>query len=217
MNQQKDSEQDMQQPHRQTQRLPFEHAREIGKLEEIIQEQIAKRAQVMLEDVIPSTNIQRLKHGRQWVATNSYRPDDPTETVVHSTEMSISFESILNHEVVILGRLLNEIPNEMHKQLMASMYDTVRETTESTGNVVSNKDFKAGFMEAIKGIVFSVDRWGVPSAPQLHVHPAMAAKIEQYCRDPDAAYDQEIQRITEQKKLEAIADEARRITRYKFR
>ena len=207
----------MQQPQRQTRRLPFAHIGEIGKLDEIIQERVAKRAQNMREGVIPSTNVQRFKHGRQWVATNSYKPDEPTETVVHSTEMSISFESILNQEVVILGRLLRDIPNEMHKQFMSSMYDIVRETTESTGNVVSNKDFKAGFMEAIKGIVFGVDRWGVPSAPQLHVNPVMAAKIEQYAKEPDAAYDQEIERITEQKKLEAIADEARRITRYNFR
>ncbi|MEQ1718596.1 MAG: hypothetical protein ABL907_21860 [Hyphomicrobium sp.] len=207
----------MQQPHRPTRRLPFEHVREIGKLDTIIQERVSTRAQIMREGVIPSTNVQRLKHGRQWVATNSYKPDEPTETVLHSTEMSISFESILNHEVGILERFLIEIPNEMHKQFMSSMYDTVREATESSGNVVSDKDFKAGFMEAIKRIVFGVDRWGVPSAPELHVHPEMATKIEQYSREPDAAYDEEIRRITEQKKLEAITDEARRITRYKFR
>ena len=160
--------------------------------------------------------MQNLKHGHRWQAANSDRRDSISETKIHFTESLIALETIVAHDISCLSKFLVAMPKEMHKLFLKGMYEVVTEATESTGNVVSGKDFKTGFMEALETVKFGVDRWGVPSAPELHVHPGFAKKIEQYAKESDPDYEAKIERITEMKK-EAIADEARRVARYKLR
>jgi hypothetical protein len=63
-------------------------------------------------------------------------------------------------------------------------------------------------------ITFGVDRYGVPSAPQAVATPHMMKKLRESPSNPER--DKRIAVITETKKSEATADEASRISRYRF-
>jgi hypothetical protein len=204
-------------PTRQMRRLPFAHRDEVAGVNNAILERVGRSAQTLRESMLSPSNTQRLKHGRHWQTTYADSPEDISEMQVHSTEFKINLQHIVDHDVSRLAHYLRTLPNEMHKSFLLSMYQLVEETSERAGNVINEKDFKTGFMEALSGIKFGVDEFGVPSMPEFHGGRAMMEKVEMAARERDPEYDEKIKQIIERKKSEAIADEARRIARYKWR
>lgn len=198
-------------------KLPFAHDAQIGMVGDEINERIRQRTEILRNHMISSSNVHRLKHGRQWQTIHADDPNSLSETQLHSTEYEINRQRIIDHDVGQLTELLSDLPEKMHKIFLRTMYETVHDASQRTGNIVSGKNFKASFIEGISQVKFGVDHYGVPTPPQLHIHPEVWKKYEKETQHSDPDYDETIRRITEAKKIEALGDEARRITRYKIR
>lgn len=198
-------------------RAPFQHRAKRDAADRAIVLRIEQQTRRLQREIIPEQNRQGLKHGRHWQTRFADQPDRIQEVKEHATEMALPLKSIIEHDLSVLDEFLVELPKRMHGQFMQSMYQLLHETTAATGNVVSKKPFPEAFAEMLERISFGVDRWGIPSLPTLHVPPAMQAEIERFIAQPDPAYSEYIKELTEARKKEAIAREAKRISRFKLR
>ena len=198
-------------------RVPFQHRIEREEADRAITQRIEQQTRRLQGQVIPQANRQGLKHGRHWQTRFADRPDHTQEVKEHSTETELSFHRIVDNDLSILDEILIELPKRMHGQFMQSMYRMLEESTVHFGNIVSGKPFAESFIEILEKIAFGVDRWGIPTFPELHITPAMQKEVDRFIARPDPAYKERIERLTEAKKKEAIAHEARRISRFKLR
>jgi hypothetical protein len=147
--------------------------------------------------------------------------DDPTELLElqqHSAETSLSTQALIDHDVSQLAKFVTDVSTKMHQLFVGNMLATLDQTTTRSGNVVSGtgKSFKQSFEEMLSKISFGVDRYGKPSLPQALVPPSVMKQIEQLIQTPDPLHEARVAAITEQKGNEAIAFEARRISRYRI-
>ncbi len=143
-------------------------------------------------------------------------PEEPNETKLHSFETEISKNRVIAHELDVLPDLMADVSNKMSSAFVRTMVETMNDATARTGNIVSGKSFKQSIEEALSSIAFGVDKYGKPSRPHMLVPPAMMKKIEELARNPDPEYDARVTAITEAKESEAVANEARRVARYRL-
>lgn len=197
-------------------RLPFPFSAEAGQVNDEIQKRILRRANTLRSRYISESNIYRLKHGRQWQSMHADEPEVPAETKLHTTEFAVSMSCVIDHDLDQLAKFLVDLSDKMHHLLMGTMFELLDNTTCRTGNVVSGKDFKQSFEEMLSKIAFGVDKYGTPSLPQMIVPPIMARQIEIAAQTPDPEHSARVATITDQKRKEAIANEARRISRYRL-
>jgi hypothetical protein len=198
--------------------LPFAFSRETAELDDEIQHRIAKQAVALRETFMSPQNVYRMKHGRHWKMMHSSDPDTLSEVGSHSTETEISRTRVIDHDVSQLTDFLSNVSRQLHDIFLRTMFETLEDATRKSGNIVSGKgkSFKESFEELLTNISFGVDRYGTPSGPQAVVPPSVMKEIEDASRTPDPEYDARIAKITRQKEDEAIADEARRISRYRI-
>lgn len=198
--------------------LPFAFSRETAQLNDEIEKRITKQAMALRDNLLSSQNVYRIKHGRRWRTMHASDPDEPAEVRSHSTETEVSMTRVVDHDLRQLTEFLSDVTRKMHDLFMRSMMETLDDATRRSGNIVSakGKSFKESFEEILTQIDFGVDRYGTPSRPQALVPPSVMGQIVEAARTPDPNYDARIAKITEQKEKEAIADEARRISRYRL-
>jgi hypothetical protein len=198
--------------------LPFAFSREAAELNDEIHKRIAKQAMALRDDLMSSQNVYRMKHGRRWKTMHASDPDAPGEIGSHSTETEVSTTRVVDHDLSQLKEFLSDVSRRIHDIFMRVMIETLDDATRRSGNVVSakGKSFKESFEEMLATIAFGVDRYGRPSRPQALVPPSVMKQIEEASRTPDTEYEARIAKITRQKEIEAIADEARRISRYRL-
>jgi hypothetical protein len=202
----------------QQRKLPFAFSAESALLNDEIQKRITKKAMALRDSLLSPQNVYRMKHGRRWVTMHASDPDEPSEVRSHSTEIEVSRARVVDHDLRQLAEFLSGASSKVHGLFMRSMTETLDDTTRRSGNVVSarGKSFKESFEEMLTKITFGVDRYGTPSRPQALVPPSVMTQIEEAAGTPDPEYDARIAKITRQKEREAIADEARRISRYRL-
>lgn len=201
----------------QKRRMPFPMSEECGLVEQEIYRLTGKNVSELRKQYLSTSNIYRMKHGRSWKSMHSSEPEEETHAKLHSTEISIDVRRIVNNDATALVEFMRNITREMHDAFLLTMFETLDASTKRSGNVVSAKPFKEAFEEMLMKIAFGVDKYGVPSRPQIGpVGPKMMAQIEESSRIPDPAFDARIETIIGQKEAEAIAEEARRISRYKI-
>lgn len=199
-------------------RLPFAYSTESEQLNDEITARVERRATALRQGLMSPSNVYRMKHGRKWQTMHASNPEDSIELRKHSTETTVSRQAVIDHDVRQLTKFLTDVSNKMHQLFMQNMIETLDDSTQRSGNIVSakGKGFKQSFEEMLSKIAFGVDRYGKPSAPQALVPPALMKQIEELIHTPDPEHEARVTAITERKRNEAIADEARRISRYRI-
>lgn len=197
-------------------RLPYAYVSQIGEVDDEIRRRVEKHALALRQQFVSSQNTYRMKHGRQWQTMHADNPDNVNETQLHSTEIEVSKQRVVDHDLGHLLHFLSDLPEKMHAVFMKTMLHTLSDPTDRSGNVVSGKEFKDAFEEMLSKIAFGVDRYGIPSRPTALVPPSVMAEVRRLAAAPDPVRSARVAAITERKTKEAIADEARRISRYRF-
>jgi hypothetical protein len=186
-----------------------------------LEEEIYKRIHLLLSgrrgNLLTAANVYRLKHGRRWKTMHSSDPEEAAESKLRSTEISIDLRRVIDNDVNVLIEFIARFSEQLHGMFMQTMFEMLEETIQKSGNQVDGRQgFKAGFEEALTGIAFGVDRYGVPTNPQLVVGSGIAKQIQRLSMENDPEYKARIEAITECKEADATAKEACRISNYKI-
>ena len=200
-----------------TSRVPFPGDDLGPELDRLFNDYIAEQLRVLRGQYLSSSNVYRIKHGRRWYSLHADNPAEAGEMRTHSSETAISTQRFVDHDLTIIPEVFKKMSDAMHGHFMRTMLQTMEEVTTASGNVVSGAlDLKQGLEEMLTKIKFGVDQYGVPSMPSALVSPALMQKIEVLASEKDEQHSQRIAGITEAKKRAVLAEEARRIARYRF-
>ena len=197
--------------------MPFPITDQANALEKEIQHRIHLLSSGRRGDFLTPKNIYRLKHGRRWKSMHSSAPEEPAESKLHSAEISIDLRRVIDNDVSVLTEFIMQFSDQLHRMFMKTMFETLDQTTEKSGNQVDARNgLKAGIEEMLEKIIFGVDRYGIPTKPQLVVGAGLAHTIQKLSIEHDPEYEARIDAIAERKAADAIAEEARRISNYKI-
>jgi hypothetical protein len=163
---------------------------------------------------ISEQNELRLTHGRTWDHSQG-TGEGEMQTI--SAEMSVKFADLMEGRLEALRETARNVADQMNGHFYRMMYQTISESAEKVGNVVSAKDagsFAAGFIEMFRRIEFGVDRDGQVRMPEIHVGPDMVEKFHGELLSQPPEYHAEIERLKKEKTEAALERERERKARF---
>jgi len=161
-------------------------------------------------------NTQRFKHGGQW-AHPAAPQAQTTGLKEHSSETSVSFEKIANHDLTVIKEVVGGLVEDMERQFAQMMYSSVSAAAESVGNVVDTPSAglpREAFAQMLEKIEFASDKFGTVTLPEIHSHPIAAKKLQQSIAEAPPEFHQRIEEIKARKAAEALAREVERKARF---
>lgn len=164
-------------------------------------------------------NVQMFYHGHGW---RTHSGDESAKEIskmeLHTTEMSFKFSDTAQHNLSILPTLIESITENMHSQLMRSLYSKVQESTEISGNVVSATEegsLQNAFLAMLKKIEFGVTEDGKVSLPEIHLAPNHPMIDE--LRKGDENFNSAVEHLMEEKSAAALSREKERLDKFKIK
>lgn len=135
----------------------------------------------------------------------------------HTAETNLPFQEIVDNDLDTLARHRNAIVNGLMQEFMRSMYQTIRDSTTKTGNVVDARGggFKAEqFIEMLEKIEFGVDRDGNVSFPEIHAGPKLLEKMLRELSTQGPEFEKKVHEITKRKSEAALEKEEERKSKF---
>ena len=199
--------------------MPFRLSSKTSEFDGALNEELSSKLQEQTRAMISRENALGYSHGTKWRTRTSENDggDNEGEMQLHSSEVAIPFQEIVDNDLSSLGRYQNTIISGMMQQFMCSLYQTLNAATAKTGNVVDAKgsEFKAEqFIELLEKIEFGVDREGNVSMPEIHAGPGLAEKMLQELYSQGADFEERVQEIIKRKSEAALAKEEERKSKF---
>ena len=195
---------------------PFPYKKESAEFFENMISLAGKIQRQEMSQFISVENFHAFRHGRTWTSNVQEQPEQ-SKFEIASVEITIDMTEVLAHNVSHLMEFLRTFVEGFQSQMMGKMYKTVGESAEKVGNVTNRSEFASNadaYLDALKKVEFGVNAAGEVTLPQLHVAPGMASKLLEELKNQPPEYQEEVQRVTEEKQRQALEKE--RIRKSKF-
>lgn len=166
---------------------------------------------------IKEDNVLHYQHGANWIRSAREGHEGP-QMQTFSTEWSMPFQSIVDHDLSLIESGLWNAVNELSAQFAESIYHVVGAAAERVGNVVSNTETGStakSFLEMLKRIEFGVDRDGNVSLPEMHVGSNMAEKLINELKSQPPEFSEEVERVKAERSNLALQKEAERKAKFR--
>lgn len=151
---------------------PFRYRSRIKEFSEAFTEQVAAELRKRCDELISPRNAQKFSHGRMWKTKPTEHGDDAGEMQVHSFEFLSRFDDVVNHDLTKFVEARNRLVAGLMAQFQASLYQTISQSTEKSGNTVlvgPGQSPAEAFLAALEMIEFGIDENGEVSLPQFHM------------------------------------------------
>ncbi|WP_311272895.1 MULTISPECIES: hypothetical protein [unclassified Rhizobium] len=151
---------------------PFRYRSRIKEFSEAFTTQVAAGLQKRREELISPRNSQKFSHGRMWKTKPTEHGDEAGEMRAHSFEFSSRFDDVVNHDLAKFVEARNRLVEGLMRQFEASLYQTISQSTEKSGNTVAlsaGQSLAEGFLAVLEKIEFGIDENGEVSFPQFHI------------------------------------------------
>jgi hypothetical protein len=197
----------------------YSYLYESESLDSYVHDQIRVRLMRRRAGLLDERNIHSYRHGNRWTLEAS--ANEPSTLRTMAAESTIHTIDIINHETAILEKHIETMVEQLFGDLMKHLYQTVGEAAESTGNTIRREDHRgnipAGFLAMLEKIEFGVDRYGSAQRPSIHVAPSTGEKFISALNDQPDEYHLRVETISVEKERKAIAREAERIARFRWK
>ena len=151
---------------------PFRYRSRIKEFNEAFTKQVAAELQKRHDELISPRNMQKFPHGLRWQTKPTDHGNDAGEMQPHSFEFSSRFDDVVNHDLTKFIEVRNRLVEGLMAQLGASLYQTISQSTEKSGNTVvvgPEMSPAEAFLAALEMIEFGIDENGEVSLPQFHM------------------------------------------------
>jgi hypothetical protein len=143
----------------------------VEKFNESLRTLLSALQQHAMAKYVAPEGAQRLKHGT--IFSNPAAPQVYNgEIETHSTLFDITLDSIISHDVTVLGKCFNSFQEKMGEQFARMVYESVSKVCDQSGNVVDAKEsgsLQLAFLEMLEKIEFSADKTGEVNLPEIHL------------------------------------------------
>lgn len=161
-------------------------------------------------------NTHRLRHGGKFMHPGlPHLPEGGVQE--HSSETTIPFEALVEHDLDVINRCLNKLTDDMKAQLAQMVYSTISEACDHSGNIVDARAAGSvydAYVAMLEKIEFSVDSQGDVRLPELHMGPEAFKKLSEAMENVPPAILKRIDEIIERKKQAALDQDAKRKARF---
>ena len=195
----------------------FQSSAEVDDFNAAFTKILAKEVHSITTHHLDERNTLRYNHGHSW-QHHSEEAGDPGHMQTHSAEMLIRFEDVVLSDDKLIGQELKKAADAFHRQFLEMMYRTVSETCDRTGNTISQTDYPnlpQAFLQMLKTVKFGVDKDGNVSVPQFHIGSQAYEKVIPELQAQPEEFRQEVDAVMEEKRREALAEEANRLGRFR--
>jgi membrane protease subunit (stomatin/prohibitin family) len=197
-------------------KIPFPANSAIKEFDATLQQFISDLQTHNTYKLLNPRNVETFSHGTGWrTHSGDENAKELSSMEKHSTEYSIKYQEIINHNIDMISATVNHIVKNMNDQLMSTMYTKLSQSTEKSGNIVSVTEVgsnKKAFIKMLQKIEFGVDENGNASLPQLHIAPDNPMINE--LNNPDAEFETEVQKVINEKSAAALLREQERLAKY---
>ncbi len=136
------------------------------------------------------------------------------EATIHSID-------IINHDTTAIEIYIESMVEQLYAALMKHLFQTAGEAAESVGNIIHQRDHKgnipAGFLAMLEKIEFGTDRYGRAQRPTVHVAHSTGKELLDALQGQSIEYHIKVETLSEQKEKKAVALEAERISKFRWR
>ncbi|KRP94186.1 hypothetical protein AOQ72_23440 [Bradyrhizobium yuanmingense] len=192
---------------------------DMEELDQYVHRQIHVRLAQRRMSLFDERNVHTYRHGNRW--TNDVADDAASEISKMSAETTIYSIDIINHDTSTLENYIENMVEQLYRSLMTHLYEAIGDAAESTGNTIStsehNGDKPAGFLAMMKRIQFGVDRYGRATRPSLHIAPQAGKELMKALDKKPPEFHLEFEAVAREKETAAIAREAERLSRYRWK
>jgi hypothetical protein len=198
-----------------TTKHPFPFDTESREVMQSFNKEVTRRLREAQESLVDSNNMQRFTHGRTWQSHQSHDPDGVSELTTHKHQISVKFEDVILGRIATVPDTLNELFQAMYESFARSLYKTVSDACDQSGNVVNASDGMAkAFLDMLEKIEFSVDRNGTVSLPQIHVGPGGIELFQSNAEMNSPEFKAASEEIIKRKSIEALDRESERKAKF---
>lgn len=98
-------------------------------------QRLAKANRAVVASYLPPENVQRFRHGGTWQhpgAENATEAGMQLHSAIHGT----GFDLIVEHDLGMMARAVDQLVQQMHRQFAHMFYSTIGEGAERVGNTV---------------------------------------------------------------------------------
>lgn len=199
-------------------RIVFSFDNESREFERGLNRYLQSMVKIERGKLLPQENTEAYSHGVRWATYSGDNPGETNTMKLHSHEEIIKFSDIVENRIRALPEFVIGMVNDMTLAFQRTMYETVMESTDKTGNVVSaagNKTNAQAFLEMLELIEFGVDKDGNPTMPEIHMAPDMADKFIKELDSQGEDYDKKVEDLKNKKSAEAVKKENKRLSKFK--
>jgi hypothetical protein len=197
----------------------YRYLRESGSLDDYLREQITDRLARRRTGMLDERNVQSYQHGNRWALEASAAGVSEMRSM--AAESTLHTIDIINHETAIIESYIETIVDQFYSSLMDHLFRTAEEAANSAGNKIGRNEhggnIPAGFLAMLEKIEFGVDRHGRATRPTVHVSPATGKNFLETLKSQPAEYHLKVEMISIEKEKKAVAREAERISKFRWR
>lgn len=178
------------------------------------------RIGLLIADVSAPGNRQSFHHGQGWATQRESAPDYAGKFQLQQVENAIKFESVMSNDLPTMLNFIETFAQQFADHIKKLAYQRASEAAESVGNTVSAQESgstAAAFLEMLRKIEFGVDQQGNVSLPAIHIHPDNADKFFAELESQGQEFEQEVERIKQEKIVAALVRERERLSKYQTR
>lgn len=199
---------------------PFEFDQESSDFEVAFIKNTGSLLDLEREKFIPDQSIQFFRHGNEWhteVNTADGIENEIGTMQSHSMETQVHFDDIIGSDLGIIERLQRQIVTEFMDGLQRSVYKTISDSTEKSGNIVNAASAGISadhFLEMLEIIEFGVDHEGEPTIPEIHGSPQVIDQFLAELSAQDSDFQSKVESIKARKINEALEKEQARLSKF---
>ena len=175
------------------------------------------RIEELISSVVAPENRHSFHHGEGWAVQRESIPDHAGRFQAQEVVEGIKYESLMNNDLTALPTFIETFAQQFADHTKSLAYQRASEAAESVGNTVSVQESgstAAAFLEMLRKLEFGVDRHGNVSLPSLHLHSDNVQQFMAELQNQGPEFELEVERIKQEKILDALARERERLSKY---
>lgn len=188
-------------------------------LDSFVQEQVRARLAERRSAILSDRNVHTYRHGSRWSTDTSLENTSELRSV--SAESTIHTSDVINHNITLIENHIRSLADQMNTAFMSHLFQTVADATEANGNTIRASDyhgsFSRSFLAMLDKIEFGVDRYGHPQRPSIYVPPSEGSQLITALTKESEDFHLQIEETSIAKEKGAIAREAERISRFRWK
>lgn len=195
--------------------IPFSNKKESEIFTKSLYDFVGKANNKNMSAYMSSENMFTLHHGNSFSSIE----DNGSELKKHTVEIEFEYSDIRLYHIKQFYIFLHNIIEQMSSQLTKTLYQTLNDTCDKTGNIIDATQEKMtnseAFLEMLKKVEFGIDKYGNILLPEIHLHPSQAKKFMNEIATQGEEYSNLVEEIKKEKSEQAIKKENERLLKFK--